>query len=147
MPEQPRAPEQPRGPARAAKGRLALTKASRGSRFRAGDRIAYMLRVVNRSRRAVRDVRVCDALPDGVAVVSATRRARMVDGRHCWTFRSLRAGERRQLRIVVRVLAGAPSRIVNRARATSPDTRPATARHADRVIRSSGDVRAGGVTG
>jgi uncharacterized repeat protein (TIGR01451 family) len=141
------APSGTRAPARTARGRLALTKSSRGRTFRVGERIRYVLEVVNRSRRTVRDVRVCDRLPAGVALVSTSPRTRLVAGSPCRTFATLRPGEHRQMTVVVRVLSDAPDRLVNRARATSPDTRSTSARHVDRVDRGEAASRAGGVTG
>jgi uncharacterized repeat protein (TIGR01451 family) len=131
----------------AAVRRVPLKVAKRASRtsVRAGTAFSYVIRVWNPSRGVARDVRVCDRLPSGVVLVKATPRARVTNGRHCWTVRTLGAGKSRRFLLRVRAIRGAAGRKVNTVVATSPNSRTARARRAIQV--RGGTVAAGGVTG
>jgi uncharacterized repeat protein (TIGR01451 family) len=114
--------------------------------LRADGTATYTIRVRNPSRGVLRRVRTCDRLPAGMVRVSATRGARLSNGRYCWTARRLAAGASRTYRLTVRALRGADGRRISRATASSPDARTARASRALRVI--GDDVAAGGgVTG
>jgi uncharacterized repeat protein (TIGR01451 family) len=115
------------------------------ARLRADGTATYTLRVRNPSRRAIRNVRVCDQLPAGLVFASSARGARLSDGSYCWSTGRLGAGRSRTYTLTVRALPGASGRRVNRALATSPDARPARARSAVRI--QPGAVAGGGVTG
>ena len=127
--------------------RLQKQRLGRPTPAAAGTRVRWRLRVTNPARRiTVRQVTVCDTLPAGVTFVRGTRGSRLRDGRRCWTIASLAPGASRTFTITGRILRGSPSRVVNRATATSIDAR--------RVVRASSAVpvrprapRPGGVTG
>jgi uncharacterized repeat protein (TIGR01451 family) len=125
---------------------LRLGKTSDRSSYRAGQRVVYRIRVTNPSSTTVRNVRVCDALPAGVTFVRSTPTVKLDKGQYCWTVTSLGPRKSAGFTLVARVLPGAPSRVVNRATASSADVRrTATAKRAIRVQRTA--VKAGGVTG
>ena len=65
--------------------RLTISKTANDKTVRAGGRITFTIRVTNRRTVAVRDVRVCDRLPSGLAFVSASPTARRSSGRYCWS--------------------------------------------------------------
>jgi uncharacterized repeat protein (TIGR01451 family) len=125
---------------------LTLTKRANRRTVRAGRTVTYTIRVRNPSDVAVRDVRTCDSLPSGLAFVRATPRARLTDGRYCWTTKRLGAGTRKTYQLTARALNGASGSTVNRATATSPD---ANTRRAKRAVRVRGGAApgGGGVTG
>lgn len=127
------------------RGVLAVAKTADRRVVQAGGRIAYRIRVTNRSGFALRDVRVCDRLPAGLAYVNARPRGRLARGQRCWTIDRLAAGRTRTFRVAVRALAGTAGSKVNRVTARAPGARRATARRAVVVI--AGGVRAGGVVG
>jgi uncharacterized repeat protein (TIGR01451 family) len=137
----PTGPTQP-GP----RPRLTLTKTTRGSNFKVGQRIRYTLRVTNRSNQNVRNVNVCDRPPRGLAVIRTSPNAQLRNGQYCWRIRSLRARSSKRLVLIARVLHGASSRLTNRGRVTSPNAR-GDSDTSTVVIRRSSPVRQGGVTG
>jgi uncharacterized repeat protein (TIGR01451 family) len=128
-----------------AQPRLRLTKRANRTRVRAGQTIVYTIEVRNPSDVTVRNVRVCDRLPTGLASVRATPRARLSGGAHCWTIKRLAGGASKTFRLTTRALAGASGRVVNTATARSRDARAARARRAVHV--QPRRVAAGGVTG
>ena len=124
--------------------RITLTKRANRVRVRAGGRVAFLLRVVNRSGRTLHDVTVCDVLPREMTVVSS-RGAVMRKGRPCWTIERLRT--HRTLRLVVRVDADAGrGRITNVGVARAPGVRSVRASRTVRVVPVH-RMRPGGVTG
>jgi uncharacterized repeat protein (TIGR01451 family) len=125
---------------------LRVTKTSAKSRYRPGQRITYRIRVTNPSSTAARNVRVCDTMPRGLVFVSASPKARLSNGQHCWTVKTLGAKKSASFRIVARVAGSAPSRVTNRVTASSRDVRrTATAKRTVRIQRAV--AKAGGVTG
>ena len=128
-------------------GKPALRLKQKVSRTRvpAGDTATFSIGVRNPSRRALRNVRTCDRLPAGLVYASATRGARLSEGRYCWTAKRLAAGASRTYKLTVRALRGTSGRKVNGVTASSPDARTARASRAVRVV--DGDVAGGGVTG
>jgi uncharacterized repeat protein (TIGR01451 family) len=128
------------------KPELRLAKTAGQARVRAGGTVTYTIRVVNPSKRAVRNVRTCDNLPPGLVAVRATPKVRVSNGRFCWTAKRIGAGKSKRYELTVRTLRGASGRAVNRATATSGAAR-STARAA-RVVRIlPRQAAGGGVTG
>jgi uncharacterized repeat protein (TIGR01451 family) len=127
------------------KPRLRVRKTVDRPRVRAGEKATFKITVRNPSGRALRNVRVCDHLPPGLAYVSATPRARVSKGAYCWTVNGLGARQSRSFRLTVRALPGASGPKVAPVRAGSPDARTVRARAGLRVV--AGRVPAGGVTG
>ena len=69
--------------------------------------VEYLVIARNGGPNTVTDVRVCDPLPAGLHLVSATRSGRRVTGRQvCWHLASLSSGEERTLRVTARARAG-----------------------------------------
>jgi uncharacterized repeat protein (TIGR01451 family) len=130
----------------AAKARLRLSKVADRRAVRAGDRIAYTIRVANPSMRTARNVRICDRLPAGLVYVGSRSRARLRGGAWCWRAKRLAAGASKRYRITVRALPGARGRKVNRATVNGVgDVRAARTTRAVRVRPAV--ARGGGVTG
>jgi uncharacterized repeat protein (TIGR01451 family) len=131
-------------------GLLKIKKTSSAKSVRAGGTLTYKIRVTNASAFALRSVRVCDDLPNGLVFVSSTPKAKLVKGRHCWTIRALGAKKSKTFTLKARVLRGAGGRKVNVATATAPNARGARSRAATgtaaiRVLPVA--ARGGGVTG
>jgi uncharacterized repeat protein (TIGR01451 family) len=124
---------------------LKLTKKVNKKKLRAGGQATYRIRVSNPAEASVHDVRVCDSLPSGLVFVSASPKAKLSGGKHCWTISTLGAGKARTFKMTVRALPGASGRKVNRATATSPDAKTQRAKRAIPVVDAL--VRAGGFTG
>lgn len=81
---------------------------ARPSRIRAGDKVTF--RIIVRARRAMaHDVRICARRPSGMALVSA-RRARIRNGRACWTISTLAAGTTKRFKLVARAHLAARGR-------------------------------------
>lgn len=150
VPETPTTPATPSAPESLVKpariSTLRITKRSDARRVRPGQRVTYRIRVTNPSRRAARNVRVCDTLPAGLRFVRASRGVQVRNGRYCWTAKRLAPKASRTYRLVARVVPGAPQRVVNRATASSPDA-VRTARAARPVVVRERAPRPGGVTG
>ena len=101
--------------------RVGVTVRARTTRIRAGTKVKF--RIVVRARRATaHNVRVCARLPSGMALVSA-RRARIRNGRACWTFSSLEAGGKRTFRLVARARRAARGRLKTRVVVTGTGIR------------------------
>jgi uncharacterized repeat protein (TIGR01451 family) len=124
---------------------LGLTQALSRTTLRAGQTATYTIKVRNPSKRSVRNVRVCDDLPSGLVYAGSTPRAKLSNGKYCWTARTLAAGRSRTYRLTVRALSGAGGRKVNRASVSSSSVNADTATGAIRVLPARA-VR-GGVTG
>jgi uncharacterized repeat protein (TIGR01451 family) len=124
---------------------LALTQGLSRTTLRAGQTATYTIKVRNPSKRAVHNVRVCDDLPSGLVYASSTPRAKLSNGKYCWTAKTLAAGESKTYRLTVRALSGAAGRKVNRASVSSSSVNANTATGAIRVLPAR--AVGGGVTG
>jgi uncharacterized repeat protein (TIGR01451 family) len=133
------------------RGLLKITKAASAKTVRAGGTLSYRITVTNASSFALRSVKVCDKLPDGLVYRSATPKAKLSKGTYCWTIKTLGAKQHKAITVRVRVLNGVSGRKVNVATATAPNARGARSRAATSTaaIRVLGATagRSGGVTG
>jgi uncharacterized repeat protein (TIGR01451 family) len=114
----------------------AKTKVARALRLRktasvrsasAGQNVSYTLTVSNPTLIAIARVTVCDRLPAGLLFVSSTPPAHLSAGRFCWSISKLGAGGSDTLALVVNAEPGASGPKVNRATATAPGVRSASA--------------------
>jgi choice-of-anchor A domain-containing protein/uncharacterized repeat protein (TIGR01451 family) len=80
-------------------------------RVRAGDTVRFRIRITNLGTRLLRDVRVCDRVPDGMVLVHAPGKPKLVDGRLCWTAKTL-SGQV-QAFATLRITRTTPGTIVN----------------------------------
>jgi uncharacterized repeat protein (TIGR01451 family) len=131
-------------------GLLKISKVASSKTVRAGGTLSYRITVTNASSFALRSVRVCDNLPEGLVYRSSSPKAKLSKGAYCWTIRSLGAKQRKVISMRVRVVKGAGGRKVNVATATAPNARgarskAATGTAAIRVL--AAQRRGGGVTG
>jgi uncharacterized repeat protein (TIGR01451 family) len=108
-------------------GRLRLKKRASRHVARAGQNIAYTLRVTNTSTGAIARARVCDSLPHGLIYLRSSPRAHLSTGRYCWTVRNLKPHRSRTLTITVNVAPTRGGMAVNHATATAPHVRTAHA--------------------
>jgi uncharacterized repeat protein (TIGR01451 family) len=114
--------------------RLKLTKVASRARVRAGQRLSYLIAVRNAGGSVAENVRVCDLMPAGLALVGSRPDGDLVKGRLCWKIKSLGAHRTRKFRVVVKALPGSSGRKVNLATAGAPHAKPVTATSAVRVI-------------
>jgi uncharacterized repeat protein (TIGR01451 family)/fimbrial isopeptide formation D2 family protein len=142
----PPAPPAGRSPAQQPQARLRLSKTPDRRVLSPGDLVWYSITVRNPSAGAARDVRVCDQLAEDFAYVRAHPRARLSEGRYCWTVRRLGPKASRTFRVQTRALRDARGRRPSGATATSRDAPTARARTAVRVIGERAG-KGGGVTG
>jgi uncharacterized repeat protein (TIGR01451 family) len=113
---------------------LGLTKKVSTGVVRAGETFSYTIRTNNPASVAVHRVRTCDRLPAGLVFVSANPKAKLSRGQRCWTARTIGAGKAKTYKVTVRALSGASGNLVNRATASSPDTRTGQVRRRVQVI-------------
>ena len=86
----------------APRGRLVIVKTAGRRSLRTPGRVRFTLTVRNPGPGTVRNVRVCDRLPKGVAVLRASR-SRRVNGSVCWSIARLRRGGAKAYRVSVGV--------------------------------------------
>jgi uncharacterized repeat protein (TIGR01451 family) len=123
-------PKLPPGPAGT---RIALHKIATPQVVRAGQTIAYSLRVSNIGDAAALHVRVCDTPPAGVTVISAPgfhRSGRAI----CTTISRLNTQRHRTFRLRARVHSRTRGRAINHARATARNARRVRSKAATVVV-------------
>lgn len=86
-------------------------------RVRAGDTVRFRVRVTNLGTRLLRDVQVCDRIPDGMVLVHAPGKPKLVGGRLCWTLKTL-SGQVEAF-ATVRMTRTTPGTIVNTVSVTT----------------------------
>src|SRR5581483_320199 len=109
------------------KGRLTLTKTASDSQPTGGQDVTYTLTVHDPTAVAVRDVKVCDELPDGLLEVSSSPHASRTGSSFCWTVRRLSAHASRQLHLTANVARVSGGTITNHATATGKGVKTAHA--------------------
>ena len=106
---------------------LVLRKTASPRSVTVGHDVRYRLAVSNPTAIAVAHVRVCDRLPAPLEYVSSDPAARLSLGRYCFSVRSLGSHRSRSFTLTANAAPGHPGRVVNRATATAPGARRATA--------------------
>jgi uncharacterized repeat protein (TIGR01451 family) len=104
--------------------RLRLVKRALAARAPVGGEVVFRIGVRNLSSVAIRNVRVCDPLPDGLSFKSSQPRSSRDGDRVCWRIRNLGAGKSRSFEIATTMRAS-EGRVTNRASATAPGVRAA----------------------
>jgi uncharacterized repeat protein (TIGR01451 family) len=99
---------------------LRLVKRALATRVPKGGEVAFRIGIRNVSSVAIRNVRVCDPLPDGLSFKSAAPRASRDGDRVCWRIRKLGAGKSKSFEIVATMQAS-NGKVTNRATATAPE--------------------------
>lgn len=112
---------------------LRLVKTVEHHLVKAGHSVTYHLKVSDPTPVAVKHVRVCDRLPLGLVYVGAHPRARLTNGRECWSYKSLGAHRSRTITAHARALKGTSGRKVNHATATGKGVPTARAKATVRV--------------
>jgi uncharacterized repeat protein (TIGR01451 family) len=126
---------------------LSLTKKAAASRVQAGGTTSFTLKVANTGDASALEVKVCDALPASVSLVSAPGFAAQ-GGKLCVSVGTLAPGASQAYALTVRVSPAAPARIVNNATASASDAKIASAKAAIRVSRPAiAGGQPAGVTG
>jgi uncharacterized repeat protein (TIGR01451 family) len=95
--------------------KLLLKKTGSPRTVNAGGEVTYHLKATNPMIIATHDVKVCDALPAGLAYVSSSPKAKLADGQACWTLKTLAAGKSKTITLVARALHGAGGNLTNHA--------------------------------
>ena len=113
--------------------RVRATVRARPHRIRAGDKVKFRI-VVRAHRATAHDVRVCARRPSGMALISA-RRARIRNGRACWTISTLAAGTTTRFKLVARARLSARGRLKARVVVTGTGIRKSRATAAVKVTR------------
>ena len=126
-----------------------LTVTTKQRRVRAGEQVTYRLRADNLTATRLRGVRVCERMPAELAFVRSRPRARVKNGRHCWTVKRLAPDRAKTISVTARVLGNARGRIQARASASVPRSAGVLAVTAQRnlSVDGGGGDPAGGVTG
>jgi choice-of-anchor A domain-containing protein/uncharacterized repeat protein (TIGR01451 family) len=112
-------------------------------RVRAGDVVRFRVRVTNLGTRLLRDVRVCDRIPDGMVLVRAAGSPKLVGGHLCWSLKTL-SGQREGF-ATLRVTRTTPGLIVNTVSVTTANG--GSARNTAGVHVLAARTSSGGVTG
>jgi uncharacterized repeat protein (TIGR01451 family) len=99
--------------------KLLLKKTSSARSVDAGDPVTYHLTVTNPMGVAVKNVRVCDSFPAGMAYVGSSPKASASKGQVCWKVKSLAAGGSKKITVLARALPGAKGNLTNHATATA----------------------------
>jgi uncharacterized repeat protein (TIGR01451 family) len=99
--------------------KVLLKKTASPRTVTAGHEVTYHLAVTNPMNVAIRDVKVCDSLPAGLAYVSSNPKAKLTNGRTCWTLKTLAAGKSKTITVLARALRGASGSLTNHATATA----------------------------
>jgi uncharacterized repeat protein (TIGR01451 family) len=126
-------------------GALKLTKTAQARTVRAGGKVRYTLKVTNPSMVGVRATKVCDALPSGLAYVSASRKAKRSKGRYCWDLGTIAAKSSKTIVLTTRTLAGAGGPLNNVATLQGSGIRAVSDNARVGVLGAT--ARGGGVTG
>ena len=88
----------------------------------------YRLRADNLTATRLRGVRVCERMPAGLAFVRSSARARVRNGRHCWTVKRLAPDRAKTISVTARVLGNATWADPAHASASVPRGRPRAGR-------------------
>lgn len=86
-------------------------------RARAGDTVTFRIRITNLGTRLLRNVKVCDRIPPGLVLVRAPGQPKLVDGRLCWTLKTL--SSQVDAFATVRITRTTPATIVNTVSVTT----------------------------
>jgi choice-of-anchor A domain-containing protein/uncharacterized repeat protein (TIGR01451 family) len=116
-------------------------------RARAGDTVRFRIRITNLGTRLLRDLRICDRIPDGMALVRAPGSPKLVGGRLCWSLKTL-TGQVEAF-ATVRITRTTPGLVVNTVSVTTANGGSDRNTASVRVLapRAAGEPGSGGVTG
>ncbi len=124
---------------------LTLSKTVTPKVVEAGARLHYAIAVTNPTAATAHALSVCDRLPAGLAYVSSSAPAKLVEGSYCWKIAALKGHATKKIRVVARALAGAGGKLVNTAVLSGAD---AVHRKATAAVQVKAEpAREGGVTG
>ena len=126
--------------------RLQLTQTISRPTLRPGQSTVITETVRNPGTTTLTNVRVCATIPEGLDYVSSKPRARLSNGRRCWTIPRLAPGQTVRRRITARAQPGFRGRVRVNATATARGALRDTDSDPARVLGIQ-SVRAGGVTG
>jgi uncharacterized repeat protein (TIGR01451 family) len=111
---------------------LKLTKTASARTVDAGGTVSYRIAVANPTKVTARSAQVCDKLPGGLALVSASVKTRLHNGSLCWTIASIAPHVHRAYTMTVRALPGASGTRVNNVTLSGPAV---AVRHAHASVR------------
>ncbi|MBS1676355.1 MAG: DUF11 domain-containing protein [Actinobacteria bacterium] len=105
--------------------KLGIVKTVDRRSVKAGATLHYTIRVTNLSKGvAARDVKTCDRLPSGLALIGSKPKATLSKGVPCWTAAKLGAGKSVVYRVTAKVLSSAKGSLRNVATVTGPGGKP-----------------------
>ena len=113
---------------------LKLTKTASARTVDAGATVSFRVAVANPTNVTARSAQVCDKLPAGLALVSASVRTRLHHGSLCWTIASIAPHGRRTYSMTVRALQGASGNRVNTVTVSGPAVAVRHARASVRIL-------------
>jgi uncharacterized repeat protein (TIGR01451 family) len=116
---------------------LRLSKTASVKTVAAGGSLTYHLKVTNPTSVAIKTVKVCDAPPRGLSLISSSPKAKRSQGKQCWTFKSLRAHKSQTITVHARAAGGAHGTLTNHATASG---KGATGAKAKRSVKAVGAV-------
>jgi uncharacterized repeat protein (TIGR01451 family) len=103
---------------------LRLTKVVDRTQVPVGGLVHYTIRVTNPTGGEAHQVETCDTMPDGLAYVSSTPKAKLVKGKLCWKAKALGPLKSLTYKVTARALRAGAS-LVNQATTTTPDMKKA----------------------
>lgn len=105
--------------------KLGIVKKADRKSVRPGGVLHYTIRVTNLSKDvAAREVKTCDRMPSGLALVASKPKATLSKGTPCWTAAKLAAGKSVVYRVTAKVLGSAKGSLRNVATAAGPGGKP-----------------------
>ncbi len=109
---------------------LRLHKTATPKTVKAGGTITYHLKASNPTSVVIKQVKACDAIPLGLVFQGATPKAKLSEGKECWTIKTLGAGDSRTFTVHARALKGTSGTKTNHATVTgkAPPARKPRAR-------------------
>jgi uncharacterized repeat protein (TIGR01451 family) len=108
--------------------KLRIVKKVDRKSVQAGGLLHYTIRVTNLSKGiSARDVKTCDRMPSGLALVGSKPKATLSKGKPCWTSAKLKAEKSVVYQVTAKVLGSAKGRLRNVATAKGPGGRPVRA--------------------
>jgi uncharacterized repeat protein (TIGR01451 family) len=111
---------------------LHLRKIASSKMVIAGHGITYHIKV-SASKAAAHNVKVCDALPLGLSFTGSAPKAKLSNGKECWTIKTLGAGKSRTITIHAKALKGTSGTKTNHATVTAKGAKRVKAKATVRV--------------
>ena len=119
--------------ARSGKPRLTLVKTASARTVQAGKSVTYRLKVGNPTAVSVQGVKVCDTLPLGMVFQASSPKARLVNGRQCWSLGTVRGHSSKTITVRAKASLGTSGTKTNHATAMGKGVKAVNAQATVRV--------------